>query len=126
VAILIVDDEPDMRTSLRFVLEVHGHQDIHTCSNGREAVEFLATSPTAVDLILTDISMPSVTGIDLCRFVKESPHLHDIPVVMITALMEEPGPRLSAQAGRAHRARGPSRGRPQPETGTRSPTVARK
>lgn len=90
MAILVVDDEPDMRESLRFLLEVHGHPQIRTAASGREALEYLATTSTPVELILTDVNMPGLNGIEVCRHVKATPHLRDIPILVITAVSDEP------------------------------------
>ena len=90
MGILIVDDEPDMRDTLRVLLELHGHGDVFTAADGPEALQFLSSRGPQIDLILTDVSMPGLSGIDLCRFVKDSPRLHDIPVLVITALSDEP------------------------------------
>ncbi|HEX3150807.1 MAG TPA: diguanylate cyclase [Gemmataceae bacterium] len=90
MGILIVDDEPDMRETLRVLLQLHGYSDIHCAVDGRDALHFLASNGPPIDLILTDIRMPGLSGIDVCKFVKNSPHLHDIPVLIHTALSDEP------------------------------------
>ena len=89
MAILIVDDEPDMREFLRFVLEAHGHNDIRTASNGREALELLSATASPVDVILTEINMPGLSGADMCHFVKKTLRLHDIPILVITAMSDQ-------------------------------------
>lgn len=66
--ILIVDDEPYMREVVEFDLEKLGYQIIHA-SSGREAIDIVKSS--AVDLVITDVRMPSGTGVDLLRWIKE-------------------------------------------------------
>jgi diguanylate cyclase (GGDEF)-like protein len=79
-----------MRESLRFLLEVHGYNQIRTAASGREALEYLAATNTPVELILTDVNMPGLNGIEVCRHVKATPHLRDIPILVITAVSDEP------------------------------------
>jgi two-component system, chemotaxis family, response regulator WspR len=85
VSLLIVDDEPDMRLALRSLLGVYGYADVRTVASTREALDVLtAESPSPFDLILTDVAMPGLSGIELCRQVKATPHLADIPVLVVT------------------------------------------
>lgn len=69
--ILIVDDEPNVATSLGKVLE-HSDQGyrVSIAHSGEEALELLDHSP--VDLLITDLRMPGITGLDLIRWVKAS------------------------------------------------------
>lgn len=83
MGILIVDDEADICMSLKWLLEGIGYQGVITAADGKQAVEVLGT--ISIDLVLTDISMPSPNGIELCRHIKAIPELHDIPVVVVTA-----------------------------------------
>jgi two-component system chemotaxis response regulator CheY len=57
--------------------------NILEAGDGAEALTLLETHP--VGLVLTDINMPKMNGIELLRAVRASPRWHDIPVVMITA-----------------------------------------
>ncbi len=82
--ILIVDDSAAIRKILQRVL----HQaevpigDVHEASDGKEALEKLASQK--VGLILSDINMPNMDGIELLREVKAKDGLKDVPIVMIT------------------------------------------
>ncbi|MBI3603773.1 MAG: sigma-54-dependent Fis family transcriptional regulator [Nitrospirae bacterium] len=78
--ILVVDDEPDMRTLLRDVLQEHGHQVV-VAPSGREALKRLAEEECAV--VLTDLRMKEMQGIELLNEVKRT--FPDINVIIMTA-----------------------------------------
>jgi signal transduction histidine kinase/ActR/RegA family two-component response regulator len=78
--ILIVDDQPEVRELLADALAAHGH-DIEQAVSGRQALERLATGES-VDLVLTDLGMPDMTGWEVAEAVGQRwPHL---PVGLIT------------------------------------------
>jgi len=77
--ILVVDDEEDMRTTLAILLEAEGYSVV-TAMNGHGAVERITQEP--IDLVVSDIRMPDMDGIELLREVKTRNPL--LPVVMVT------------------------------------------
>ena len=77
--ILVVDDEEDIREICCEALQELGY-DVQTAESGREALAMLEASP--VDIILTDIKMPEMTGIELLRAIKE--HHSRTDVVLMT------------------------------------------
>jgi CheY-like chemotaxis protein len=77
--ILVVDDEPSIRDFLAFVLQDEGF-DVHTASNGREALDVAKQSPP--DVVLTDLMMPVVDGYELINGLREE----RIPVRAIIAM----------------------------------------
>jgi len=82
--LLIVDDSTAIRKILLRVLNQTGlplGQVLEAC-DGREALKLLEDH--GVDLILSDINMPNMDGLELLRTLRESPQWHDLPVVMIT------------------------------------------
>lgn len=80
--ILIVDDEPKVIEVISYHLERDGYQVI-SASDGEQALGCIASD--APDLIITDVMMPKIDGIQLCRRVKEDVGTHFIPVIMVTA-----------------------------------------
>jgi two-component system response regulator PilR (NtrC family) len=78
--ILIVDDEQSYRQLLSLVFEGDGHS-LRTAMNGREALELLQEEPA--DVIISDVKMPDMDGIELLRAVRET--LPDTGVVLMTA-----------------------------------------
>ena len=78
--ILVVDDEPSMRDMLRIVLRRDGYE-VLIAESGRQALELLQKEP--VDLLLSDIRMPDVNGVDVLRGAKEINR--DIVAFMMTA-----------------------------------------
>ncbi len=83
-SVLIVDDSPAMRSFIRRVMEVSG-LETSLCleaSDGAEALEVLERN--CVDLVLTDINMPRMSGVQLLRRLHESDLLRALPVIVIS------------------------------------------
>jgi CheY-like chemotaxis protein len=78
-AILIVDDEEDMREFLRDVIEEDGYV-VFEASCGREAIDL--TLSVGPDMILLDIIMPDIDGWEVMRIIREHEGLGDIPILM--------------------------------------------
>jgi two-component system chemotaxis response regulator CheY len=81
---MVVDDSAAIRKILQRVLRQTGMaiRSIHEAGDGQEALELLKTQP--INLVLTDINMPKMDGIQLLAAMKATPRWHHIPVVMIT------------------------------------------
>lgn len=82
--ILVVDDEAPIRELLSFNLKKNGYE-VDTAADGRTA---LAKAPDA-DLVLLDIMLPEVDGLEVCRQLKADPQTSGIPIIMLTAKAEE-------------------------------------
>ena len=82
--ILVVDDSAAIRKILQRVLRQTGMsiRSIHEAGDGQEALELLKSN--RVDLVLTDINMPKMDGLQLLASLKGSPQWRGVPVVMIT------------------------------------------
>lgn len=82
--ILIADDDPDVRESLRLLLEMNGHS-VDEARNGREALEHLDRNiPPCV--ILLDLMMPVMDGWQFRRAQLQNPAVAGVPVVVISAV----------------------------------------
>lgn len=82
--ILVVDDSAAIRKILTRVLRQTGMaiQTIHEAGDGQDALAVMAQHK--IDLVLSDINMPKMDGLQLLASLKASPQWHSIPVVMIT------------------------------------------
>ena len=80
--VLIVEDNELNMKLFRDLLEAHGYQTSGT-SNGVEALDLVRTMRP--DLILMDIQLPQVSGLEVTRWIKDDPELRTIPVVAVTA-----------------------------------------
>lgn len=66
--ILIVDDDPNLLTGIKEYFEYSKNQfEMHTALNGKEAIKILEFSP--IDLVVTDLKMPEMNGIELLAFI---------------------------------------------------------
>ncbi|HOX46389.1 MAG TPA: response regulator [Myxococcota bacterium] len=79
--ILLVDDTETVLLFMRMMLSTYGY-DMTTAHDGREALAAVQADPP--DLILLDIMMPVMDGIECCRRVKADPKTNRIPIVMVT------------------------------------------
>ena len=82
-SILIVDDDPDIRAALVDVLSDSGYA-VRAASNGREALEILRTGAPP-RLVLLDLMMPVMDGLQFRQEQLADPALRDVPVVVISA-----------------------------------------
>jgi signal transduction histidine kinase len=81
--ILIVDDEPTARETLHAMLDGENYQ-IELAKDGFQALKMLET--LVVDLILLDVMMPGMDGFEVCRRIRSTPKLAEVPIIILTAL----------------------------------------
>lgn len=84
--ILVVEDEKDIIEVLRYYLEKDNYR-VHVAQDGFLALELAAK--IVPNLILLDLMLPKLDGIETCRRLKADERLRDIPVIMVTAKAEE-------------------------------------
>jgi len=95
--ILIIDDDPDIRESLKVVLENKGHKVV-SASNGQEGLE--VTEKEDPDLIILDIMMEAGdSGFDVARRIKNDKKRKNVPILMLTAIEEKTGLSFKKEAG---------------------------
>ena len=83
--VLVVDDEEQIRAVLSDFLMKKGYEVV-LASNGEEAIELVKTEDPHV--ILLDVKMPGIDGIETCRRLKEDEKTRSIPIIMITAFAD--------------------------------------
>jgi DNA-binding response OmpR family regulator len=97
--VLVVDDEPNIVMSLRFLMEREGYQ-VEVAPTGKAALEALGREPA--DLVLLDVMMPDVDGFEVCQRIRTSSGWAATKVIMLTAkgreVEREKGLALGADA----------------------------
>ena len=88
--ILIVDDSSDMRELFTRRLKAAGYDELLTAKSAFDAFHLLGLEDPlrkepAVDLILMDINMPGIDGIEACRRITATPLIGEIPIIIVTA-----------------------------------------
>jgi len=101
--ILVVDDSVHVHHQLRVFLTADGHEDLAFAFSAREAFELLGldddTPSPAADLVLMDIEMGEMGGIEATRRLKADPRYQDVPIIMITADTSSESLQASFEAG---------------------------
>jgi two-component system alkaline phosphatase synthesis response regulator PhoP len=84
--VLIVDDEPDILEIISYNLIKEGYE-IQTAKNGIEALE--QTGIFKPDLVILDIMMPRMSGVEVCKILRSKPEYNDTLIIFLTALNDE-------------------------------------
>ena len=84
--ILLVEDDPDIKELISFNLSNQGHQ-VFEANNGELGIE--KAKEKIPDLILLDLMLPGIQGLDVCRIIKADQETKDIPIIMVTAMGQE-------------------------------------
>ena len=84
--ILIVDDEDDIIDLLQYNLEQEGYRTI-SAKNGLDGIDVARQEKP--DLIILDVMMPGINGIEVCRRLRQDAYLRHTPILMLTARTEE-------------------------------------
>jgi len=95
LTILVVDDHPGAREVISQLLEARGYGVVNA-TNGLEAIEALKTN-AAIDAIVTDVSMPDMTGVELAYFVREN--YPKTPIAIVSGDIGELERSVIARAG---------------------------
>jgi len=84
--VLIVDDEDNIRMLVRFNLEKAGYE-VFEAEDGRKAIEMAIN--LAPDIIILDLMLPGIDGLEVCRNLKRNPRTAALPIIMLTAKSDE-------------------------------------
>ena len=84
--ILVVDDEPDAVELIEFNLKAAGY-DVVTAADGEEALK--KTRSLLPSLIVLDLMLPEVDGLEVCKILRRDPQTSAIPIIMLTAKAAE-------------------------------------
>jgi DNA-binding response OmpR family regulator len=80
--IVVVDDDADVRDLVALKLTGAGFE-VHTASNGRKAIAMIERM--LPDLVILDVSMPEMSGVEVCRHLRGAMRTQHLPVIMLTA-----------------------------------------
>jgi two-component system, chemotaxis family, chemotaxis protein CheY len=94
--LLIVDDSPTIRRMVKVALAPLSMDTIEAAS-GLEAIEQLAVAP--IHLMVLDLNMPDMHGLEVLGFVRASQKFHNIPVIVLTTRGDAESRQAAAQAG---------------------------
>ena len=94
--VLVVDDDPLIGELIQEILSMH-HYHVLVVHDGLEAIE--QTKHHHIDLVLMDIRMPYFSGFWFCDALRRRKHTSNIPVVMVSAMMDDDNVRKSHQVG---------------------------
>ncbi len=94
--VLIVEDEPDIRELVVHHLKREGYQ-VSVAASGEEALRQVQASPP--DLVLLDLMMPAMNGLEVCRRLRQDPATASLPIVMLTAKGDEVDRVLGLELG---------------------------
>jgi len=95
--ILLIEDDPDIALSLKYNLEKAGDFQVTSCRNGQQGLTELDEGRP--DLILLDLMLPDMDGFALCREIRSHPITAQLPIIVITARVEERDKLLGLTVG---------------------------
>ncbi len=86
--ILIIEDEPDIAESLRYNLERENFK-VLIAESGEKGLRLSLDEHTSLDLIVLDLMLPGMSGLELCRRLRREPETRKTPIIMLTAKVTE-------------------------------------
>ena len=87
--ILSADDDPDIRSLIKRILESSGHRVV-LAVDGQAALETAFTHAAELDLIILDVEMPRMRGLDACRALRDDPRTGHLPVIIASGSVMPP------------------------------------
>ena len=95
--ILIADDSPTIRKMVRASLQTLGSAEALEAATGLEAIEQLAIA--RIHLVVLDLNMPDMHGIDVLRFIRRQPRYRELPVIVLTTRGDDASRETAVEAG---------------------------
>jgi two-component system chemotaxis response regulator CheY len=96
-AVLVVEDSPMFRRMVSDMLLSLGYSQVQEVGSGHAALEFLAEQRPV--LVCLDLTLPDISGYEVCEFIRSTPALQDIPVLMISARAQTMDRAQAEEAG---------------------------
>jgi len=85
--VLVVEDERDIAGLIKHALERHGNMAVEVVDSGDQAIR--AASEDLPDLIILDLNLPVLSGLEVCRILRARPATAGVPIIMLTARTSE-------------------------------------
>jgi CheY-like chemotaxis protein len=95
--VLVADDEPAVRALLQVVLDDPGRYELVVAADGEEALSLARAE--APDLVILDVQMPKMDGLEVCRRIRALPELARTHVMMLSAMARGADKSMARQAG---------------------------
>ncbi|KFA91817.1 response regulator [Archangium violaceum] len=95
--VLVVEDSPMFRRMLSDMLQGLGYTRVLEAFSGQAALELLAEQKP--DLVCLDLTLPDISGYEVCEFIRSTPVLQDVPVLMISARTQTMDRAQAEEAG---------------------------
>ncbi|OJT25635.1 two-component system response regulator [Archangium sp. Cb G35] len=95
--VLVVEDSPMFRRMLSDMLQSLGYTRVLEAFSGQAALELLAEQRP--DLVCLDLTLPDISGYEVCEFIRSTPVLQDVPVLMISARTQTMDRAQAEEAG---------------------------
>jgi CheY-like chemotaxis protein len=95
--VLVVDDDRVIQQLLEVNLELEGYEVVATAADGKEALQKIAELKP--DLVILDIMMPKMDGLEVCRRLRADPDLAGIPVILLSARAQDMDIREGLEIG---------------------------
>jgi DNA-binding response OmpR family regulator len=94
--VMVVDDTEIIRETVAKLLRQQGYETVCAC-NGKEALAVFGK--TTLDLVLLDVMMPEMDGMEFLQSLRKDPRGHNVPVIMMTALSDEANQKKAEKLG---------------------------
>jgi CheY-like chemotaxis protein len=95
--VVVADDDPDIRALVAISARKAGLDVVASVEDGDKAWE--AIQEFIPDLAILDVAMPGMTGLEVCRLVRADPRLNDLPVLLLSAAVDEASREAGDEAG---------------------------